>query len=237
MEQDIARLGVATGRLDETVAALPEAALSEPSLLPGWTRAHVLTHLARNADGMRNLLLSARSGKPVGLYASRAVRDADIEAGSSRPPDVIGDDLRVASQRLAFEIDAMPVEAWSSVVEMAPGTGKSPSFRASSVITFRLFELEVHHVDLAAAYGYADVPPELVGGFVERSIGLLGDRAPSARLEATDSIASWDLGAGEPATVVAGPAPQLLGWLLGRSDGSGLQTPDGAGVPTIPTLT
>jgi maleylpyruvate isomerase len=35
-----------------------------PSALPGWSRAHVLTHVARNADAMINLLTWARTGRP-----------------------------------------------------------------------------------------------------------------------------------------------------------------------------
>ena len=36
--------------IDAVAATLPPSAVAAPSLLPGWTRGHVLTHLARNAD-------------------------------------------------------------------------------------------------------------------------------------------------------------------------------------------
>ena len=39
-------------------------AFAAPSALPGWSRAHVLTHVARNADAMINLLTWARTGVP-----------------------------------------------------------------------------------------------------------------------------------------------------------------------------
>jgi maleylpyruvate isomerase len=51
----LGRIQEATGRLLATAAALTDAQAREPSLLPGWTRGHVLTHIARNADGMVNL--------------------------------------------------------------------------------------------------------------------------------------------------------------------------------------
>ena len=50
------------------------------------TRAHVLTHVARNADAMANLIQWARTGTPTPAYASREQRDADIAAGAKRSP-------------------------------------------------------------------------------------------------------------------------------------------------------
>ncbi|HZC40516.1 MAG TPA: maleylpyruvate isomerase N-terminal domain-containing protein, partial [Streptosporangiaceae bacterium] len=84
MEQEIsselAGIQHATGRLLDTIAGLTEAQARAPSLLPGWTRAHVLTHIARNADGLANLLRWARTGTQTPMYASAGARDADIEA-------------------------------------------------------------------------------------------------------------------------------------------------------------
>ena len=57
-----------------------EAHLSQPSLLPGWTRAHVLGHLARNADALVRTLEGTRRGERVPMYAGEAERAADIEA-------------------------------------------------------------------------------------------------------------------------------------------------------------
>src|SRR5690242_5869899 len=61
------------------------AVIAEPSGLPGWTVGHVLTHLARNAEALTNLLIWARTEVETPMYPSRAARDADIEAGSGRP--------------------------------------------------------------------------------------------------------------------------------------------------------
>ena len=58
-----------------TVAALTDSQARAPSLLPGWTRGHVVTHLARNADALRNLLTWARTGIPTPMYPSRQARD------------------------------------------------------------------------------------------------------------------------------------------------------------------
>ena len=85
------RLAAATGRLLASASTLSDAQAREPSLLPGWSRGHVLTHIARNADGMVNLLRWARTGTQTPMYASAQSRAADIEAGAGRddvPPCV-----------------------------------------------------------------------------------------------------------------------------------------------------
>ena len=46
-----------------------------------WTRAHLLTHFARNADSLGNLLAWAETGVEQPMYGSGMARDDDIEAG------------------------------------------------------------------------------------------------------------------------------------------------------------
>src|SRR6266436_585147 len=65
----------ATQRLLGTAREIADPELRRPSLLPGWTRAHVLAHLARGADAMRHLLVGARSGEDRPAYASEQERD------------------------------------------------------------------------------------------------------------------------------------------------------------------
>lgn len=73
------RIRTTTARLAATAAALTDDQVREPSLLPGWSRGHVLTHVARNADGLRNLLIWARTGVETPQYPepgrSAATRD------------------------------------------------------------------------------------------------------------------------------------------------------------------
>ncbi len=56
------KLADATDRLLATAEGLTGGQAREPSPLPGWSRGHVRTHIARNADGLRNLLIWARTG-------------------------------------------------------------------------------------------------------------------------------------------------------------------------------
>src|SRR5688572_4026869 len=95
----MAQVGSATEHLLATAERLDDGSLREPSLLPGWTRGHVLTHVARNADGLINLLSWARTGVETPAYASREAREADIEAGAGRPVAAQLADLRDSAER------------------------------------------------------------------------------------------------------------------------------------------
>lgn len=49
-EADIARVADAHARFIDAIEGLGAADMRGPSLLPGWSVGHVLTHVARNAD-------------------------------------------------------------------------------------------------------------------------------------------------------------------------------------------
>src|SRR6478672_7747869 len=111
-----AELLTSTDSLLTSIVGLDEMQAREVSLLPGWTRGHVLTHIARNADAMVNLLTWARTGVETPMYASREQRNADIEAGSGRPAPELVDDVRSSHERMIAEMQELPADAWDSVV-------------------------------------------------------------------------------------------------------------------------
>src|SRR5215472_3231214 len=78
------RVDVASARVLATAAGITEEMAREPSSLPGWSRGHVLTHIARNADGLRNLLIWARTGVVTPQYADIGERERGIAAGAGR---------------------------------------------------------------------------------------------------------------------------------------------------------
>ena len=55
-------------RLVRTAQALADDDLHEASALPGWTRAHVLTHVAQGADSRTRLLRAAQAGRSGQQY-------------------------------------------------------------------------------------------------------------------------------------------------------------------------
>ncbi|MFC9908335.1 maleylpyruvate isomerase family mycothiol-dependent enzyme [Streptomyces sp. NPDC127197] len=223
--RDLVSVREATERLLIAVGKLDNASVSQPSRLPGWSRGHVLAHLARNADALVNVL----EGHP--MYVSGQARDADIERDAPRPLDVQLGDLRESADRFQ-EAAAVPAD-WSRTVELRNGVTDS----ASRLPFRRWVEVELHHVDLGIGYELEDLPAE----FVEREIDFLADRfaghpeVPSTRL--TDGTRVWSTGsaAPEPGITVTGSRADLLGWLAGRRDGAGLTVPGGP-LPTLPPL-
>ena len=78
----IDRTDDATQRLLSTARLQTDSELREPSLLPGWTRARVLAHLARGADAMRLIVVGIRTGR---LCARSMIpRSARRSSGFSR---------------------------------------------------------------------------------------------------------------------------------------------------------
>jgi maleylpyruvate isomerase len=144
----------ATQRLLDDVRTIPEADLRAPSLLPGWTRAHVLAHVARNADAMRNLLIGVRSGQDRPAYASVQARDADIERGAAMGAKDLIADLADSSMALRTVVKQLPDHAWQARVRMLD----SAPFPAAELLTRRLVEVELHHCDLGAGYSPSDWP-------------------------------------------------------------------------------
>ncbi|XVS62810.1 maleylpyruvate isomerase family mycothiol-dependent enzyme [Actinosynnema sp. CA-299493] len=229
----LAEVERATGALYEVVAALDLSALRGPSLLPGWSRAHVVTHLARNADALVNLLTWAKTGVEHQMYPSAVDRDADIAEGSGRLPQLLRADLDAACQRFAVAARELPAAAWEAEV-VHPRSGP---FLAHRVPWLRLREVWFHLVDLDRGVGFADLPAELLEHFLEDAAGQYADRAdtPSVLVEAVfpdGRQRSWALTAADGATspAVGGAAADVLAWLTGRHSGARLN----GTAPTLP---
>ncbi|MFF5636642.1 maleylpyruvate isomerase family mycothiol-dependent enzyme [Streptomyces sp. NPDC012825] len=228
-ERDLVSVREATDRLLDAAASWDNAAAAEPSRLPGWTRGHVLAHLARNADALVNVL----EGRP--MYPDAATREADIERDAYRPLDVQLADVRESADRLRA-VGERPAD-WSRTVELRNGVTDS----AARVPFRRWVEVALHHVDLGAGYGLEDLPEE----FVLREIEFLADRwsgrpevpPVTLRLDPEEGP-SWRTGGTEGTPVVlAGTGPELLGWLSGRGDkGARLVVLSGDGLPELPPL-
>jgi maleylpyruvate isomerase len=144
----------ATQRLLGTARVITEPDLRQPSLLPGWTRAHVLAHLARGADAMRTLLIGARTGEDRPAYASAESREADIERSAARQAKELVADVADSAMALRTIGRQLPDQAWGYPLRIL---GSAP-FPAGQLLTRRLVEVELHHCDLAAGYSPADWP-------------------------------------------------------------------------------
>jgi maleylpyruvate isomerase len=222
---DLASVQDATERLLSAVAELDNATVAEPSRLPGWSRGHVLAHLARNADALVNVL----EGRP--MYASAEARDGDIERDAPRPLDAHLADLRDSAARFRATGEA-PAD-WSRTVELRNGVTDS----AARVPFRRWAEVELHHVDLGIGYELEDVPADFVERYIDFLAARFSGRADVTPTRLTDGTRAWRTGedSDRPEVTVTGTPADLLGWLAGRRDGTAL-TVTGDSLPKLPPL-
>ncbi len=205
---DLAALHESTTRLHRTLASLDDEGARRPSLLPGWSVGHVLTHLARNADGMLRLVGWALTGVPAPMYASLDARSADIELGAGRSAAALTVDVRDSAERLAAGLGTLGAsgpEVWDRLLLFGPPRPDAePDTPARALPFARRRELEIHHVDLGLGYGAWDWPAD----FVERTLIFVHGRSG-----AVDAV-------GEPADVLA--------WRLGRPPVGPVRRRDGS---------
>ncbi|WP_327091780.1 maleylpyruvate isomerase family mycothiol-dependent enzyme [Nonomuraea sp. NBC_01738] len=209
-----AELAASTNRLLATAATLTDDDVAAPSLLPGWSRGHVLAHVARSADSHLNLYAWAATGVPTPQYPSDAARTAGIEAGASRPAAEQLADLADSAARLAAAVRKLPPEAWRAIVD------EPHAHPAWYLLVRRLREVCFHHVDLAAGFGPGDWPEPFVRRELHHCLAWWPqDGGGIGEVRAGGQV--WrDLGG---SARVAGPAAEVLAWLTGRS-------PEGFGV-------
>lgn len=181
-------------RLLTTGATVDDQTARRSSRLPGWSVGHVLTHLARNADGHVRRLEGALRGESVQRYpGGEDQRDRDIEDGSSRPARELQSDLADSAARLEDTWHRSAQAGWPSAELLA-----GDRWPTSASPFQRLREVEVHHADLGVGYQAADWPDDYVRWELARALEGLPQR-------------------------LSGPADsrRLLTWLIGRSEWPG----------------
>jgi maleylpyruvate isomerase len=229
---DIEQVRIATRRVLADLDSLTDEQAGAPSALRGWSRAELVTHLARNADGQRNMAEHAARGEVGYMYPGGVEqRSREIEAGRGARAAFVRADLRRAHDALMEAWANLPDDAWDRIGRAAR------AFPICEHVFRRWLEVEIHHVDLDLGYAATDWPVPFVTRALATTIEQLPSRpAPdrpavdaSVRIEATDHGRAWDVtlrgadvrvgpaidGAAVDATV-SGWGCDLLSWLYGR---------------------
>jgi maleylpyruvate isomerase len=169
------------------LAGLRDDVARGPSLLPGWTVGHVLTHIARNADSVVWRLEGAAAGELRDQYpGGLAQRAGDIEAGAGRPAAELVRDVERTSAAVERVMAALPPAAWDAPSRTSKGVVETSRDAALS----RWREVVVHHGDLGL--GPVPFPPALVEAWLPRELPRLAERSDPAALLA------WIIGRGDP---------------------------------------
>ncbi|WP_406141879.1 maleylpyruvate isomerase family mycothiol-dependent enzyme [Streptomyces sp. NBC_01089] len=220
-----ARLG--TG-LFIRAADLHDAGLGRPSTLPGWTRKHLVAHIAANADALGNLVHWAATGERTPMYASPEERAAGIERGAVLQAGELTAWLRRSATGLAASMSALGDEQWRSPVVTAQGR----TVPATELPWMRSREVCVHAIDLGTGLTFADLPAGFLAALCDDVAAKRAkDGGPALRLEAAGTGARWELpGEGEP-TVLTGALHDITAYLTGREHA--LTAPGGGPAPAL----
>jgi maleylpyruvate isomerase len=204
-----------TGKLLAGLATLSDEALTAPTALPGWTRRYLLSHVAANAEALRNLVYWARTGEERRMYVSNSQRDADIAAGSQLPAVELRSWVQSSAQALAADLAELgDGPAWEAKVITAQGLTRS----ASEIPWMRDREVYIHAIDLGAGTTFADLPPEFLAVLLDDVAGRRSSKGggPALLAAATDTGHTWEVaGPGAPLPVSA-PLADLAAYLTGR---------------------
>lgn len=198
--------------LDALLAAvgrLTEEELAGPSPLEGWTRGHVLSHIAGLGGAMLGQARAAARGEVVPVYASQEARDAGIEAGSGRTVAEHLEVLRALRDDLARAWPGPGSPLWD-----APSGYREGPLSGCLLAWWR--EVRIHSVDALAGtsqqVGYETWDDALCAHLreflaVRLPDGVSVDDVPGDLRDVT----AW-LAGRVPATPLPGDLPELGPW-------------------------
>ena len=192
------------------LSGLTDEMVQRPSLLPDWTVAHTLTHIARNADSHVLMYQAAERGQ-VGTQYPGGIeqRNADIAAGAGRNAAELIADVVDSNARLEAAWAALTQEGWTG--EGLSVFGPVPI----NDLPFRRWrEAVVHHSDLGIGYSWREWPAD----YVRVELGRLAMEWASRKPMGLTTLPPIALGLTDR---------ERVAWLIGRTTVAGL---DPAGI-------
>lgn len=192
-EHDIETCHASHRGLIQGLAQLSGDDFRSPSLLPGYSRGHVVAHLTNKARAHVWLFGGPPAGEIRRLHPSGYDADGAAAAGAARSATELRSELERSFEQLEAAWQALDDSLWDRHGIMTAGRRTM-----AEIVAHHLRNVEVHHVDLDIGYGPSDWPAPFVGGELARRLRGLPDRAEHADLLA------WLLG--------RAPAPELGPW-------------------------
>jgi maleylpyruvate isomerase len=204
-----------TAHLLACTDGLTDDEMQAPSRLPGWRRAHVAGHVARNAEALARLAAWARTGVESPMYAGPEQRAAEIEASAGHPAAILRSEITATAAALDDALALLDGATWTATIRSAQGR----EIPAAEIPWMRVREVWIHAIDLGTGAAFGDLPSRVVDLLLDDVTGVLSgrDNCPQAVLRPSDRDRDWRLGpAGGAGTSITAPAAHLAGWLTGR---------------------
>ncbi|MEV4001837.1 maleylpyruvate isomerase family mycothiol-dependent enzyme [Actinomadura sp. NPDC049753] len=197
------------------LARLDDAEFDAPSLLPGWSRRHVIAHVAYNARALTRLVAWARTGEERRMYPDTAARDREIDAGARSSPAELRALVLDSRRGLREALVSLPRERRSAQVVTAQGR----AIPATEILWLRTREVWVHTVDLDVGVGFTQFPDELLDALLTDITAVRESRGqePALVLTPGDRTRCWKATAGSSRPfVLTGAMAELVAALTGR---------------------
>ena len=199
-------------RLLQTLDGLIDEQCRQPSLLAGWSRGHVLSHLANNAYSHLRMFEAASRGEETEQYeGGKPTRDAQIEAWSSLSAHELVGHVRASIYALEGAWASATPTTWTGFGIKSHAGGARVAI--TDLMLMRWCETEVHHADLDLGYSFENWDATFV------------------RFELDRQLMIWNSRKSMGLTVLPEAAAKLspnhrLAWLLGRIAVDGLPVVD-----------
>ncbi|MBJ8348266.1 maleylpyruvate isomerase family mycothiol-dependent enzyme [Antrihabitans sp. YC2-6] len=222
----LARRG--TSFFAQQLGELSDDELAGPTLLDGWTRKHVIAHVAYNAAALCRLLDWAASGTEIPMYASVQQRNDEISAGATLSAGALRNLFDHTVARLDEKWRHLADSAWDAEVVTVQGR----IVPAAETAWMRAREVWIHAVDLAGTGRFTDLPAVVL-------TSVLSDIVKAWRTNELGSQLVLDVSGTPPiaikpghtaASVVRGNLASIVRWSAGRG-AVGVTSPEASPVP------
>jgi len=199
-------------RLLQALEGLTDEQCRQPSLLTGWSRGHVLSHLANNAYSHLRMFEAASRGEETEQYeGGKPARDSQIESWSSLSAHELIGHVRASIYALEGAWASATPTTWTGFgVKSHAGGGR---VAITDLILMRWCESEVHLADLNHGYSFENWDTTFVRFELERQLMIWNSRKSMGLTVLPEAAAKLS-------------PNHRLAWLLGRIAVDGLPVVD-----------
>lgn len=225
LHSDLSRLNRETSLMLATIGELTAEQLVAESRCAGWSRAHVIAHLASNGRTLVKLVDWTLTGQPQQLYASTEARNQEIAQLAALPAAELITRFSEAaayfseqSERLSGELAVAEVDLHGKIIP------------ASAIVALRIAEIVIHHDDLQAGWSLQSAEPASLEDGIEAAVRTMRVKKAPGMTLLTDEGDRWVVGDGELS--IRSDRAGLLHWLArGQADRLSAADP----IPVLPS--
>lgn len=204
--------GQGTELFARALAGVPVGELGAATDLPGWSRTHVVGHVAANASALRNLVTWARTGIETPMYSSSDQRAADIEAAASAQEEWLREQFTKTAAQLADDLDALTPAQWQTQIRTAQGR----TVTAEEIPWMRSREVMIHAVDLGSGVVMTDLPEGFLLELIAEVVAKRSNGGDNPHVTVVADHHSWSIAGDGEDVVVGGSVADIAAYVIGR---------------------